>query len=486
MLDARVALSVLDRDKADIKFEEDYEFVYENGGEAERPSDLSSDLNLSHKCPHCEEEFPAVWSLNVHCRTKHMEKSQFCETCKKTFATTTDLEQHAIIHKVRQNSVGPTPSARSCKYDILSPDGPSPKGRRSGLGVYKTVRPVTRTLKTKIGTIICQDCDGCEEDCDHSDHGVMLREGNIVEHFNSTGHKRCRNAKEIRAQTDCKIQMMSMAYSSVYGNKIRKLWKILAKNDLLTSASYEFEAANKCKVKDCHFKASTAMEIFRHIREQHLTEIKHLNIKIGKPPTEETKKKSKRKPGPRSKTMKHLSPLPFFLYSGLEMPNDENPEESDVKSEASEIKTEDPDMDLESAISSVSELSSSHIHDEAEKILDEDKELKSEEEDPMDIDQEPQRDSIDSSKDCVNQDDRDSNTPRSTNDSLTSEQELVLSKNETKVTLKASFEISDEMDIGDSSTCKTEPKNSLVEIDPNNREQMDAIDVYLFDDSEDE
>ena len=27
--------------------------------------------------------------------------------------------------------------------------------------------------------------------------------------------------------------------------------------------------ANKCKIKDCHFKANTVMEIFRHIREQH-------------------------------------------------------------------------------------------------------------------------------------------------------------------------------------------------------------------------
>jgi len=536
MLDARVALSVLDQEAADNKFDEQYEWVYENGDDAERLSDLGSDLNQSLKCPHCEEEFPAIWSLNVHCRTKHMEKSQFCETCKKTFATATDLEQHAIIHKVRQNSMGatpsPTPSSRS--------DGPSPKGKKSGLGlgVYKKVRPVTRTLKTKLGTIICQDCDGCEYDCDHSDHGIMLREGNIIEHFNSTGHKRCRNAKEIRAQTDCKVQMMSMAYSSVYGNKIRKLWKVLAKNDLLTSASYEFEASQKCKVKDCHFKASTAMEIFRHIREQHLTEIKHLNIKIGAPPSEETPKKSKRKPGPRSKTMKHLSPLPFFMYSGAEAKNEEDPgvladqgnigvladqanlgvladpgdlgdlgstsvlhepsqseiqsQQSDVKPEETEIKVgesemkpEDPEMDLESAISSLSEMSSSHIIDEAEKILEEDKELKSEEDEPMETDQETPINSNISSKE-ENLDERDSNTPQSNNDSSnTSEHELVLSKNETKVTLKASFEISDEMDIGDSNV---EPKNSLLEIDPSTREQMDmeAIDVYLFDDSEDE
>jgi hypothetical protein len=483
MLDARVALSVLDRETADTKFDEDYEFVYENGDDSERASDLGSDLNSSLKCPHCEEQFPAVWSLNIHCRTKHTEKSQFCETCKKNFATAMDLEQHAIIHKV------------------------SPKGRKSGsgLGVYKKVRPVTRTLKTKLGTIICQDCDGCEYDCDHSDHGVMLREGNIVEHFNSTGHKRCRNAKEIRAQTDCKVQMMSMAYSSVYGNKIRKLWKVLAKNDLLTSASYEFESSQKCKVKDCHFKASTAMEIFRHIREQHLTEIKHLNIKIGKPPSEETPKKSKRKPGPRSKTMKHLSPLPFFLYSGAENQSEENPleqpdtqpeqldikpepeSESEIKPGEPETKPEDPEMDLESAISSISEMSSSHILEDAEKILEVEKEFESEKEEPMETDQEqePLRNSSgSSSKGSTNHEtDRDSNTPQSNNDSNTSEHELVLSKNETKVTLKASFEISDEMDIGDSAV---EPKNSLLEIDPSNREQMEAIDVYLFDDSEDE
>merc|ERR550519_3315330 len=101
----------------------------------------------------------------------------------------------------------------------------------------------------------------------------------------------------------------------------------------------------------------------------------------------------------------------------------------------------------------------------------------------MEVD-EPQNDSVDTNK-GLNADDRDSNTPHSNNDSITSEHELVLSKNETKVTLKASFEISDEMDIGDSNV---EPKNSLLEIDPSTREQMDmeAIDVYLFDDSEDE
>ena len=114
------------------------------------------------------------------------------------------------------------------------------------------------------------DCDGCSEECDHSWHGIMLRQDSLADHVQRTGHQRCRVAKEIRPETDCKVarmsqcllfsnftfhvNMMSLAYSSVYGNKIRKLWKLLAKNDLLTSTSYEFANANRCKVKDCDFQ----------------------------------------------------------------------------------------------------------------------------------------------------------------------------------------------------------------------------------------
>ena len=55
---------------------------------------------------------------------------------------------------------------------------------------------------------------------------------------------------------------MSLAYSSVYGNKIRKLWKLLAKNDMLTSTSYEFSNPNDCKVKDCNFKVKSCSKEF--------------------------------------------------------------------------------------------------------------------------------------------------------------------------------------------------------------------------------
>ena len=85
------------------------------------------------------------------------------------------------------------------------------------------------------------------------------------------------------------------------------------------------------------FQASTAMEIFRHIRENHLTEIKQLKIKIGKPKSPGPSKKcSYRKPGPKSKTKIRL------------------PETSSLLS--SSEKTEEV-MDFESAINSLSELS---------------------------------------------------------------------------------------------------------------------------------
>ena len=80
---------------------------------------------------------------------------------------------------------------------------------------------------------------------------------------------------------------------------------------------------------------ANAMEMFRHIREEHLTEIKKLKIKIGDKPTEEGKRKGVR-PGPRSKTKKnqHLFPFMNLLNTG--------PKEEDVKIELPDIKKEEP------------------------------------------------------------------------------------------------------------------------------------------------
>ena len=83
---------------------------------------------------------------------------------------------------------------------------------------------------SKIQYFICPDCDNCPDECRHEDHGVKLRKGQAEEHSKVMDHKRCKRAEEIRPETDCKVNVASMAYSPLYGNKVRKLWKLLAKN----------------------------------------------------------------------------------------------------------------------------------------------------------------------------------------------------------------------------------------------------------------
>ena len=84
------------------------------------------------------------------------------------------------------------------------------------------------------------------------------------------------------------------------------------------------------------------MEIFRHIRENHLTEIKQLKIKIGKPPGSQ-KKISYRKPGPKSKTV-------FRSQSSNPLPSASQFQSSNGK------MIEDEEMVFESAINNFSEM----------------------------------------------------------------------------------------------------------------------------------
>ena len=86
------------------------------------------------------------------------------------------------------------------------------------------------------------------------------------------------------------------------------------------------------------------METFRHIRENHLTEIKKLNIKIGKP-LEPLKMKAFRRPGPKSRTR-----------IGYKKAEDVCAKTGEVK----ELLNEDPqtqNMDFESAINSIQQIS---------------------------------------------------------------------------------------------------------------------------------
>ena len=112
-----------------------------------------------------------------------------CTICQKSFATVSDLDQHSAVHKYKVTPEGSRP-------ELLSP------------GQSKVTRArvsLTCRLSDQVTTLICADCDMCSEDCDHSDHGIMLRHDSIAQHVANTGHKRCRVAAEIRHDTDCKV-----------------------------------------------------------------------------------------------------------------------------------------------------------------------------------------------------------------------------------------------------------------------------------------
>ena len=96
------------------------------------------------------------------------------------------------------------------------------------------------------------------------------------------------------------------------------------------------------------FQSNTAMETFRHIRENHLTEIKKLNIKIGKP-LEPLKMKAFRRPGPKSRTR-----------IGYKKADDISAKTSEVNKNQfplNEIPSPGEEMDFESAINSIQEIS---------------------------------------------------------------------------------------------------------------------------------
>ena len=57
-------------------------------------------------------------------------------------------------------------------------------------------------LTNNVTNLICPDCDGCSEECDHRDHGIRLRQDSISDHMARTGHRRCRAAREIKPEMD--------------------------------------------------------------------------------------------------------------------------------------------------------------------------------------------------------------------------------------------------------------------------------------------
>merc|ERR1719471_1231424 len=151
MLDARISISVLDKEMSDAKLVQDYNWVYPNG----ETEEISFEAKTPEKQP-----------------VRKLE----CPECKKQFVTVYDLDQHEAIHRFKASS-------SFCGQSNVSP---------------KQKKPVK--LGSDVTTIICADCDGCSEECDHSSHGIMLRQDSLADHVRRTGHQRCRVAKEIRPE----------------------------------------------------------------------------------------------------------------------------------------------------------------------------------------------------------------------------------------------------------------------------------------------
>ena len=168
MLDARVSLSVVDKETADTQLEQEFLWTYDDG-ETEKIvfEEISPKKQISHK--------------------------NFCSTCKKSFATVSDLEQHAVVHKIKTEPSEEAPTSSGASE--VANNSPRPK-------------KMSLKLPSNVTTIICADCDMCSWDCDHSDHGIMLRRDSIADHVARTGHMRCRVAAEIRPQTDCKVRIL--------------------------------------------------------------------------------------------------------------------------------------------------------------------------------------------------------------------------------------------------------------------------------------
>jgi len=139
-------------------------------------------------------------------------------------------------------------------------------------------------------------------------------------HLKESKHGRARDAREIRYQTDLRVNVASLAYSGLYGNKVRKMWKLMAKNNELTNNSYDFKTPHACKVPECKDHFTTAMDMFRHVRENHLCTVKKLKIKIGTPPASPARRLNK--PGPRSRTMKTKpNNFPISMLSTISTPS---------------------------------------------------------------------------------------------------------------------------------------------------------------------
>ena len=122
------------------------------------------------------------------------------------------------------------------------------------------------------GDSFCLDCESCPvPSCNHCSHPRVLLPGGpgaVASHRSATRHRRFQSIDTFLRMT-LRVRVADAAYSPRYGDKVRKRFKTGVKSKEI-EAPRQLDRPRKCRVPGCAFKTSQVLEVFRHIREEHL------------------------------------------------------------------------------------------------------------------------------------------------------------------------------------------------------------------------
>ena len=122
------------------------------------------------------------------------------------------------------------------------------------------------------GDSFCLDCESCPvPSCNHCSHPRVLLPGGpgaVASHRSATRHRRFQSIDTFLRMT-LRVRVADAAYSPRYGDKVRKRFKTGVKSKEI-EAPRQLDRSRKCRVPGCAFKTSQVLEVFSHIREEHL------------------------------------------------------------------------------------------------------------------------------------------------------------------------------------------------------------------------
>jgi hypothetical protein len=130
----------------------------------------------------------------------------------------------------------------------------------------EATRPSATSTTSSSGGYFCLDCESCASStCGHTTHSRRFFADfpALAEHSQRSGHRQSQPAANF-LQMGRHVRLADVAYSHVYGDKVRKHFKKMVLANRLEVGA---DANIKCKVRGCNFEASY---IFSHIRDEHL------------------------------------------------------------------------------------------------------------------------------------------------------------------------------------------------------------------------